>query len=148
MKKSFTLIEMVFSLGILAVVVLSFVLSVVQFSSMNETSENSTLALNAALSRIDLIRESTSGDSFFTGAIAACGTEVLGSSSSVTIGRAGTVSVYLTCKKDLTNTCTGNLFDFRTVVCWLQTNNLRVGTSSGGNCVSSPVEVRSSILVK
>jgi len=150
MKKSFTLIEMILALGILAAIVITFVLSTVQFSMMNEISDNSLLALNAASSRIEEIKGYASDNVMFTSANTSivCGTEAFGARFNPSIGRLATLTVYLTCKKAGSD-CTNNIFDLRVPVCWKQTGDLQVGRLATNNldCVSSPVEVKASLAV-
>ena len=151
MKKGFTLIEMVFAVGILAGIIVTFVLSMVQFTSLNEINENSSLALNEAFSRIDSVRGFLSTDSIFTLARTLCGTEVFaGSYPTSGIGREGTVTLYVTCKRKGSSECTNNVFDVSVLVCWRQAGDFRVGTFSddGVNCKYSPIEAKASVLIE
>jgi len=145
MKKGFTLIEMVLAMGIMGIILVSFILSVAQFSKMNETSENLITALNEARSRLDSARNLSLND--LTGARNSCGTETLSFNESVPgVGRVATISVYFTCLRDNLNNCTDNIFKARAAICWRQSDNWQVGTLLGANCNSSPVEVTTAFL--
>ncbi|MDP8260665.1 MAG: hypothetical protein P9L96_06715 [Candidatus Gygaella obscura] len=138
MKKSFSLIELVFALGILALVAATFMMSFANYSNLNETNININLATIKAKSIAEeLISINDSDQGHLKTAKNACGTMKVVESGELTgVGQSGTgiYSVLVKCLKNSSGTsCLDQTFDVSVIVCWVQSNGRLIGIRDDDN---------------
>ncbi len=150
MRKSFSLIELVFALGILGLVAATFMMSFANYSNLNETNINVNLAYIKARSVVEELRsidDSDEGD--LKTAKDSCGTEKLvenGLLEGVGQPDTGIYSVYLKCLRDAGGSCLDRTFDVTVSLCWVQSNGRVIGERDSDNeeCEDSIYEYTSS----